>query len=100
MAPPPQVGCNLKFAFIPVPSRLIMLFLATALSSHATTFYLTVAGLGGEPEYEQRFTGWAKDIDKLLKTAEPNAKVETLSGTGAVKTAIEAKLRDFARDAK
>src|SRR5262249_31256049 len=93
MAAPPQVGCNLK-------SRLVTLFLVTALSSQATTFYLTIAGLGGEPEYEQRFTGWAKDIDKLLKPAEPTAKVETLSGTSAVKTAIEAKLRDLARDAK
>ena len=32
----------------------------------ADTFYLTVAGLGGEPEYEQRFSGWAKDLDKIL----------------------------------
>jgi len=25
---------------------------------------VTIAGLGGEPDYEQRFSGWAKDIDK------------------------------------
>ena len=38
-------------------------------SLHASTFYLTVAGLGGEPEYEQRFSGWAKDLDKILQAA-------------------------------
>ena len=77
----------------------ILLFLVAPLL-RAETFYLTVAGLGGEPEYEQRFTGWAKDLDKLLKTAEPNAHVDTLIGPGAVKTAIEAKLRDYAKQAK
>jgi hypothetical protein len=69
-------------------------------SLHAGTFYLTIAGLGGEPEYEQRFAGWAKDLDKLLKAAEPTAKVETLVGTSAVKTAVEAKLKEFAQQAK
>jgi hypothetical protein len=75
-----------------------VLFAMPAL--RANTFYLTIAGLGGEPEYEQRFTGWAKDVDKLLKAAEPNAKVETLMGAGATKALIEAKLRDFAAEAK
>jgi len=84
--------------FIHVHSRLLFFLLAPAL--HASTFYLTIAGLGGEPEYEQRFTGWAKDIDKLLKAAEPNAKVETLVGTSATKTLVQAKLAEFARDAK
>ena len=30
-------------------------------------YYVTVAGLGGEPDYEQRFTANAKDLDKLFK---------------------------------
>ena len=77
-----------------------IVLLLVAPMVRADTFYLTIAGLGGEPEYEQRFTGWAKDLDKLLKTAEPNAHVDTLVGTGAVKTAIEAKLRDIAKQAK
>ncbi len=37
------------------------------MSLHATTYYVTVAGLGGEPEYEQRFSGLAKDIDHILR---------------------------------
>ena len=35
------------------------MLIAAAGLSRAETFYLTVAGLGGEQEYEQRFTGWA-----------------------------------------
>ena len=78
----------------------LCLFVAMFSPLHAETFYLTVAGLGGEPEYEQRFSGWAKDLDKLLKTAEANAKVETLFGPDATKANLEAKLRDFAKQAK
>lgn len=78
----------------------LCMFLAFAGGLRADTFYVTIAGLGGEPEYEQRFEGWAKDLDKLLKTAEPNAHVDTLFGPAAVKTAIEAKLRDVAKQAK
>jgi len=87
------------FAFIRVHSRLFG-FLLLALPAHATSFYLTIAGLGGEPEYDQRFTGWAKDADKLLKAAEPNAKVDTLIGPGATKALIEAKLKEYASQAK
>ena len=94
----PQVSL-IGFALIRVHSRLILLLLGAA-TMRADSFYLTIAGLGGEPEYEQRFQGWAKDLDKLLKTAEPNAHVDTLLGPGAVKTAIEAKLRDYAKLAK
>jgi hypothetical protein len=39
-----------------------LLLLATSLTLHATTFYVTVAGLGGEPDYEQRFASLAQEI--------------------------------------
>ncbi len=83
-----------------LPVRAGVLLCLLAPLAHANTFYLTIAGLGGEPEYEQRFSGWAKDVDKLLKSAEPNAKVETLSGAAATKAAIQQKLADFAQQAK
>jgi lysophospholipase L1-like esterase len=79
---------------------LILLMLFAGASLRAETFYLTIAGLGGEPEYEQRFTGWAKDLDKLLHTAEPTAKIETLMGADATRANIEARLRDIAKQAK
>ena len=64
---------------------------------HADTFYLTVAGLGGEPEYDQRFSGWAKDLDKLLHEVEPHAKIKTLYGADATKANVEAYLREVAK---
>ena len=31
------------------------------------SYYVTVAGLGGEPDYEQRFTELAHDLDTLVQ---------------------------------
>ncbi len=65
--------------------------LATAASARATTFYVTITGLGGEPDYEQHFAMWAKDIDKVLKSI-PDSKVDTLvNATGdQVRAALDA----------
>ena len=72
--------------------KSLVLLVFAALSLRADSYFLTVAGLGGEDQYEQRFTGWASDLNKLLKS-EPGAKVDTLSGKDATKANIEAKLR-------
>lgn len=75
--------------------------LAVAIgSSQAATYYVTIAGLGGEQEFEQRFSGWAKDLDKLLKSAGDDAHVTTLMGADATKAKLEAALRQIARDSK
>jgi len=72
----------------------------TAAFLRADTFYFTVAGLGGEPEYEARFSGWAKDLDKLLHQVEPHAKIKTLYGPEATRANVEAYLRELAKEAK
>lgn len=72
---------------------------ALAGAARAETFYLTVAGLGGEQEYEQRFTGWAKELEMILR-GEPSAKIETLMGPQATRANIQARLADFAKQAK
>jgi len=56
----------------------IILVLASAFSAHATTFYITISGLGGEPDYEQRFKMWATDIESSLKKAGGDSHVTTL----------------------
>ena len=76
---------------------VFLLFGAAALQ--ATTFYVTIGGLGGEPEYDQRFSGWAKDIDKALKSA-PDAKVDTLYGPAATREAIRAAFNRIGKEAK
>jgi len=67
---------------------------------HAATFYVTVAGLGGEPDYEQRFTSQAQEIDKLLHASNGDAKVTTLYGPQATKAAVQNALAQVAREAK
>jgi hypothetical protein len=94
VAVPAEVGCHLR--------RLVLFLFAiaqTAVLAKAETYFLTVAGLGGEAEYEQRFSGWAKDLDKVLHS-EPGAKVETLFGPEATKVNVEAKLKAIASQAK
>lgn len=78
---------------------LLSLLLVAALNASATNFYLTIAGLGDEPDYEQRFAGWASDMTKLLAN-EPNSTVESLSGKDATKANIQAKLAAIATAAK
>ena len=56
-----------------------------ALSAHASVYYVTVAGLGGEPDYDQRFTASAMDLDKLFKDSGSNSHVYTLSGSRATR---------------
>jgi hypothetical protein len=79
--------------------RALLLVLAGAMSLHATTYYVTIAGLGGEPDYEQRFSGWAKDLDKALRSS-PEAKIETLYGPAATKAKFQSVMGQVARDAK
>ena len=95
-------GVAIRFGAATVRERaagLLTVFALATASCHATTYFLTVAGLGGEPEYEQRFSGWAKDIDKSLKGA-PDSIAVTLYGTDATHAKIQSTLRDFATRAK
>lgn len=63
------------------------------------TWYMTVAGLGGDPVFTQRFDGLAKEMDKLVRTT-PEAKVTTLVGAEAVKAKIQAALAEAAKNGK
>ena len=78
---------------------LICLLMAT-LSAHASVYYVTVAGLGGEPDYEQRFTANARDLDKLFKDSGSGAHVYTLTGSQATKAHLTETLTSVAKDAK
>jgi hypothetical protein len=74
-----------------------------AISAHtvgAAPYYVTVAGLGGEPDYEQRFTALAKDLDKLFKAAASDAHVYTFTGSDATKARLTETLAQIAREAK
>ena len=78
-------------------SACATLLLLTAAALPATTYYVTITGLGGEPDYEQHFGVWAKDIEKALKNS-PDAKVETL--VNATREQVRGALDRIAKEAK
>src|ERR1700682_5170055 len=91
VAAAPQMGSSMKLS-------LLLLWAAALLP--ATTFYVTVAGLGGETEYEQRFAAQAQEIDKLVRAGNPDAKVQTLYGAQATKAQFESALASIAKETK
>lgn len=66
---------------------------------NAKTFCLTVAGLGGEEEYDQKFASWAQEIDKTMKAGGSDTVVETLYGANATKAQVRAALEKFGAQA-
>jgi hypothetical protein len=79
---------------------LTMLLAAGTTAARADSYYLTVAGLGGEPDYEQRFTQQASDLDRIFKVAGATAHVVTLSGKEATRAHLTAALQTIAGQAK
>jgi hypothetical protein len=69
------------------------------LSAQAATYYVTVAGLGGEPDYDQRFTANATDLDRIFKTAT-GAHVYTLTGQQSTRAKLTEVLTEVAHEAK
>ncbi|MGA8780155.1 MAG: hypothetical protein WB567_05380 [Terracidiphilus sp.] len=79
---------------------LAAVFCVLGLQAHAATYYVIVAGLGGEPDYDQRFTVAAKDLDRIFKSEGPSAHVSTLSGAQSTAANLKATLSSVAHDAK
>ena len=75
-------------------------FLLSAIPARAGVYYVTVAGLGGEPDYEQEFTSLATDLDRLLKASGSDAHVYTLDGSDATRARLTDVLSKVAGQAK
>jgi len=75
---------------------LLAAVLVMTLQSRAAVYYVTVAGLGGEPDYEQRFTAAAQDLDKLFKASGSTAHVYTLIGAQATASQLRDTLNTVA----
>ncbi len=87
-----------------VKATLLAICLAAALlfavPVRAAVYYVTVAGLGGEPDYEQEFTSLAMDLDKLLKASGSDVHVYTLTGKDATRANLTDTLAQVASEAK
>ncbi len=66
---------------------------------YASVFYVTVAGLGGEPDYEQRFAATANDLDRVFRSSTGD-HVYTLTGKEATRALLTDVLGTVAREAK
>lgn len=75
----------------------MLLLTLCCLRAGAATYYVTVAGLGGEPEYEQRFAGQAHDLDKVFRAAGPMAHVYTLTGAKATAAQLRSTIATVAQ---
>ena len=73
---------------------------AFALQTRAVTYYVVIAGLGGEPDYEQRFTAAAKDLDRIFRSAGSASQVYILTGSQATSTQLAETMSEVARTAK
>jgi hypothetical protein len=86
------------------PGRLALALVCGMLAgtprARADTYYLTVAGLGGEADYEQRFRALASDLDRILKAADTTNHVITLSGDNATRAHLTESVQSIADQAK
>jgi hypothetical protein len=78
----------------------LWLSLLIAPLARAEAYFLTVAGLGGEADYEERFAQEAADLDRTLKASGPTFHVVTLSGKEATRDAVTAAFARIAGQAK
>jgi hypothetical protein len=97
MALAPEMGDRVRTT--PWGLLLTLPFLSV-LPAQGASYYLTVAGLGGEPEYEQRFTGLANDLDKIFKTSGGDVHVYTLTGKEASRARLTETLTLISGQAK
>ena len=80
--------------------KIACALLISAVSLPGATYYLTVAGLGGEPDYEQRFAMWAGEIESVVKAADSDARIETLKGAAATRANVRGALEKISRESK
>jgi hypothetical protein len=79
---------------------LALLLACAAAPARASTYFVTIAGLGGEPDFEQRFTSDANDLDHILKSSGGDVHVFTLTGANSARQRISDTLAQVAQQAK
>jgi len=81
-------------------AMMLAIIAVLTLQARAATYYVIVAGLGGEPDYQQRFIEAAKDLDRVFKGYGESAHVYTLTGAQSTAAQLRDTLNSIARDAK
>jgi hypothetical protein len=78
-----------------LPSWVALFGFAAAPSIHAASYTFIVAGLGGEPQYEQRFRDQAAAVADAARSAG-GSDVSVLSGEKADRESVRKELRALA----
>ncbi len=104
MGATPEMGGGVSGAVRMAVRLQVLLYTAVLLlaaaAARADSYFVTIAGLGGEPDYEQRFTKLAADLDRVFKGAGLSSHVFTLSGKEATRAHLLATLRTVSQEAK
>jgi hypothetical protein len=79
--------------------RFIPMALLAGSAVFAATHSVTISGLGGEPDYETRFTGLAAEVHKLMAAA-PGTESHLFTGALSQKAKIRETLQKIAQSAK
>jgi hypothetical protein len=79
---------------------LLILALVAPVQAQAAVYYVAVAGLAGEPDYEQRFTTAAKDLEKLLAGSGAGGHVQVLAAADATRARLTQAMAQVAREAR
>lgn len=81
--------------------RIGILALAlSAMPAVAATHFVVVGGLGGEPDYAERFAQEAEDLAETATGTVGAEQVALLKGAGATRAALEQSLTDLVAAAK
>jgi hypothetical protein len=68
--------------------RLLALLLAMSMSLPAASYFVTIVGLGGAPEYDSEFAKWASDLNKQLETGGPDVHVVALGSAASTRAKV------------
>jgi hypothetical protein len=98
-------GCVRRLAAARLPAQrlvllVVLLALTVAAPARAAVYFVAVAGLAGEPDYEQRFTAEAKDLEKLLGASGAAGHVQVLSAAEATRAKLTDAMGQVARQAQ
>jgi len=79
----------------------VVLSAAPVETPPGVAYFLIVGGLGGEPDYEQRFAAYVNDLEQICRNlAGDPARVIALSGKAATRQAVQAALEKIAASAR
>lgn len=98
MAAAKKVGRRLKRAGS--LGAVAALLLCCAQIGYSAAYYVTIAGLGGTPDYESQFVKWAGDLNHELLRNGPETHVVLLSGSGATRARVLDALSQAAAEVK